>query len=252
MRGHIVSRPAGVPLTTVLSGAAQHPAVITGAGGSGAFSLEGNELSFNVDYNNLSGAATAAHIHGPASTSGDAGVLVDLSPFNCAAVGSAGMFSGHVVLTAEQRNNMLAGLTYVNVHTSANQSGEIRGQIAPVSMFAALTGNNQRNPTVETPATGSATLALVRDRLNMAASYRGLSSAANAAHIHGPAGFFGTGGVLAPLDGFNGGSFGVSGSLSGAVPLVISDLLNLIDGQTYINIHTTNNPSGEIRGQIMR
>jgi hypothetical protein len=32
----------------------------------------------------------------------------------------------------------------------------------------------------------------------------------------------------------------------------VSQLLNLIDVQTYVNFHTTNNPAGEMRGHILR
>jgi hypothetical protein len=55
-----------------------------------------------------------------------------------------------------------------------------------------------------------------------------------------------------PLDPYNGGAYGSSGSLVGTAPLSVSSLLNVIDGSTYVNFHTTNNPTGEIRGQIMR
>jgi hypothetical protein len=58
--------------------------------------------------------------------------------------------------------------------------------------------------------------------------------------------------VLVPLDPYNGGAYGSSGSLVGTAPLSVSSLLNVIDGSTYVNFHTTNNPTGEIRGQIMR
>ena len=44
----------------------------------------------------------------------------------------------------------------------------------------------------------------------------------------------------------------LSGGLSGSVPLTVNNLLNVIDGQTYINFHTAINPGGEIRGQLMR
>jgi len=34
-------------------------------------------------------------------------------------------------------------------------------------------------------------------------------------------------------------------------PTGFGQLTNVIDGMTYINIHTTNNPGGEIRGQVI-
>ncbi|HWQ90022.1 MAG TPA: CHRD domain-containing protein, partial [Clostridia bacterium] len=48
------------------------------------------------------------------------------------------------------------------------------------------------------------------------------------------------------------GAFGVSGSLSGIALLTVPQLLNVIDNNTYVNVHTTANASGEIRGQLMK
>jgi hypothetical protein len=83
-------------------------------------------------------------------------------------------------------------------------------------------------------------------------TYSGLLSPATASAIQGPAGLFQTADVIVPLDAYNGGAYGSSGRLAGTTPLSVSSLLNLIDGSTYVNFDTTNNASGEIRGQIMR
>ena len=249
----VTPQVTGVPLTTLMSGLAERPTAFTNdATGSGTFSLEGGRLSFNIGYAGLSGVAVGAHIHGPVNTTDSAGIMIDLEPFNGGSFGMAGTLSGSVPITVEQRNAILNGLTYVNVHTPSNPGGELRGQIAPVLMTATLSGNNERPAAVATPATGSGSFALVRDQLSMAITYQGLLSAATASHIHGPAGFTGSASVLVPLDPFNGGSYGTAGSLGGTVQLPYSTLLNVIDGQTYVNFHTTNYTGGEIRGHIMR
>jgi hypothetical protein len=102
------------------------------------------------------------------------------------------------------------------------------------------------------PGTGSATLALVGNNLYLNTTYQGLTGTANNAHIHGPAGLSASTSVLVDLVPLNGGSFGVSGSLAGMVTLTPAQIGNIVDGQTYINIHTPANGSGEIRGQIFR
>ena len=252
IRGQIVPQATGVPLTALLSGLAEHPAQVNTAAGAGTFSLEGDKLTFNMVYSGLSGPATASHIHGYTNSTGDAPVLINLGPFNGGAYGASGAVSGSVVLTSAQRNGLLGGQTYVNFHTAAKPGGEMRGQIAPVLMWAALSGANEGFVPVATPGTGSGTFALVRDQLALNVTYHGLLSPATASHIHGPAGFFQPAGVIVPLDPYNGGAYGTAGGLSGIVPLVSSNLLNLIDGSTYLNFHTPNNPGGEIRGQIMR
>jgi len=82
-------------------------------------------LDYKIEYTGLTGPATAAHIHGPAATGANAPVLV---PFASAATPIAGAS----ILTQDQVDALVAGKTYVNVHTAANPGGEIRGQIARV------------------------------------------------------------------------------------------------------------------------
>jgi hypothetical protein len=44
---------------------------------------------------------------------------------------------------------------------------------------------------------------------------------------------------------------GTSGTLTGTLTLDAAQLTALLEGRTYVNIHTANNPGGEIRGQIL-
>jgi len=157
-----------------------------------------------------------------------------------------------VRLSNTARDAILNGQTYVNIHTAANTGGEVRGQIAPVLMTAALSGVNERRAAVATTGFGSGVFALVRDQLTLNIAYSDLLSTATAADIHGRAGFFGVEDALVSLAPVNGGSFGISGTLVGTVQLPYEALLDVIDGQTYVNVETTGNPDGEIRGQIMR
>ena len=94
------------------------------AGAAGRFTatLNGTTLKWTLTFKNLSGSATAAHIH--TARKGVAGpVTVPL----CAPCTSP--VSGTTVLTPDQMKDLLAGKQYVNVHTAKNPSGEIRGQI---------------------------------------------------------------------------------------------------------------------------
>jgi len=87
------------------------------------------ELGYTVDYKDLSGPATMAHIHGPADPGANAGVIVPLT------VASATQLAGKVTLTDAQVADLKAGKYYVNIHTAANKGGEVRGQITQF-MFA--------------------------------------------------------------------------------------------------------------------
>ena len=126
----VAAAPIANRLATSLSGAAQRPTPVTStATGSGTATLVGDQLTFSISYSGLSGAATAAHIHGTATTEQAAGVLIDLEPNNGGAFGVSGTLSGTITLTSAQVSNVRDGLTYVNIHTAANPGGEIRGQI---------------------------------------------------------------------------------------------------------------------------
>jgi len=83
------------------------------------------KLSWKGSYSNLSGAATAAHFHGPAEPGKNAGVLIPV--FAGAAAKSP--FEGEAVLTDAQASDLAAGRLYFNIHTDKNKGGELRGQM---------------------------------------------------------------------------------------------------------------------------
>lgn len=242
---------APVGFTAHMTGAAERPAVSTPAMGSGTFSLEGNTLHFDIRYTGLKALPDRAHIHGPAGASNSAGILIDLGSFNGGAWGTNGVLSGSVTITnAQHKAWILEGKTYVNVHTAAHGSGEIRGQLAPVLWVAELTGAAER-PAVQSPGYGIGVFMLVTNHLTFNVSYRHLSSTAVNAHIHGPASRDVSGGVRVHLSEFNGGAWGTNGTLNGSVKLGDEDLAMLLDNLAYVNIHSQLIGSGELRGQIL-
>jgi hypothetical protein len=241
-----------VRLTVSLSGAAERPEpVTTSGGGFGTLEIKGNTLFFDLGYEGLSGAAVAAHIHGPADSEGTAGVLIDLGPFNDGAFGTAGTLRGSVGLTMEQKAALLGARAYVNIHTGNHPGGEVRGQIAPAVFQTVLSGAAERPAPATTTATGFGQFALVGNELAFEIFYRGLSGPAVAAHFHGPAGGAGTAGVLVDLAPFNQGGFGVSGSLAGRLTLTPAQVAAFADGKVYVNLHTAAFPGGELRGQVL-
>ena len=86
------------------------------------YDTDSKKLSWKGTYSGLSGAATAAHFHGPAEPGKNAGVAVPITPNTSPLEGSA-------TLTDAQAADLQAGKWYVNVHTAANPGGEIRGQL---------------------------------------------------------------------------------------------------------------------------
>ncbi|TAK98904.1 MAG: CHRD domain-containing protein [Rhodospirillaceae bacterium] len=84
------------------------------------------EVTWSITTKDLSSAAVAAHIHGPAAPGANAGVVINLAPN-----GMANPLKGSAKLTDDQVVDLLGGKDYVNVHTTTNPKGEIRGQITP-------------------------------------------------------------------------------------------------------------------------
>jgi hypothetical protein len=121
----------GEPLITATHTATLEGGDFANTNGTGtallAFDAETNALRWMVEYEELTGPATGAHIHGPAQPGEIADVLIDL--------GGGGLevpIEGEVMLTAEQVDQLLNGLWYVNIHTEAYPDGEIRGQVEAV------------------------------------------------------------------------------------------------------------------------
>jgi hypothetical protein len=152
--------PPGTDHAVGLSPANETPPVLnsTGSGneiGPGiTFDTSTLTLSLSLGYgsafgfSNLTCPATAAHIHGPAPTNTPAPIVVDLAGLNVLAANPAngGSIVGSIVLATNQSLDLLSGLYYINVHTSNNPAGEIRGQLIPVDTL----------PTVVCPASTNA------------------------------------------------------------------------------------------------
>lgn len=116
-----------------LTGAAERPnPVTTSATGNATVTWDPRTgtFSYTLNVSNITGVL-ASHIHGPATTEQPAGILVTLQTPSTPTV--SGTFTGADNPTAVSRDSLLTllrgGRTYVNVHTSANMSGEIRGQL---------------------------------------------------------------------------------------------------------------------------
>ena len=135
--------PNGPPDTETLSadltGAKERPTpVTTAATGDADFTISTSgtttTITYTVSVAGLSGPVTAAHIHGPA---GPEQVADPIVPLTVTSQGTSGIvISGSFTTPGNAGINiatlvqhMLAGNTYINLHTAANPNGEIRGQI---------------------------------------------------------------------------------------------------------------------------
>jgi hypothetical protein len=150
-------------LTATITSGQENPPTGTAANGFATFVLNDAQTAmtftatiFGIDVNGLQTLGTtadnlvAAHIHAPAPPGVNAGVRwgffgapfndnnppdMTLTPF---ATGVGGVFTGkwdapegNGTTLAAQIPSILAGLAYINFHTTAFGGGEIRGQIIP-------------------------------------------------------------------------------------------------------------------------
>jgi hypothetical protein len=164
-----------------------------------------------------------------------------------------------------------AGRTYINVHSTENPSGEVRGQISKVipggdAIDVTLSGENQV-PAITSTVTGMITIQLFSDSsleffANLANPDGVELLGAAGAHIHcaeagdnGPVVAFLAqqvdGGRTEAEVGFS-GSIDATGIVDDACGATIGLLYaSIIAGRTYVNVHSTENPDGEVRGQIL-
>ncbi len=113
-----------------------------------------------------------------------------------------------------------------------------------MEMNVELTGA-QQVPPVETNATGEVQVTFDSEtrQLSWELDYSGLSSDATAAHFHGPADPGENAPPVVPLEEFADGS-------EGSAELTEEQAEVLRAGKMYFNLHTENNPNGELRGQV--
>ena len=108
--------------TADLTAAAEVPPTDSTATGTAEVTVDtaAHTVSWVVSYKGLTGDATAAHIHGPASVTENAPPVLDMSQ---------AIMAGNAEITDEQLGDLKAGKYYVNVHTAKHPDGEIRGQL---------------------------------------------------------------------------------------------------------------------------
>jgi alpha-tubulin suppressor-like RCC1 family protein len=103
----------------------------------------------------------------------------------------------------------------------------------------------QQVPPVSPSGSGTATVTVdtVNNVISWTINFSGLTSAFSAAHFHGPAARGASAGVKIPIG-------GTASPLTGSTTYLEADEADITGGNWYMNIHTVNNPNGEIRGQL--
>ena len=121
---------------------------------------------------------------------------------------------------------------------------------AVIVQYQALMDGTQETPPNGSPGTGTVLFNFdtVSNVLTLTSgNYMNMTSPVTASHIHqAPPGVAGP--IIIPL----GNTGGLAGTLSmPATNLTAAQVTALVAGNLYVNVHTTQFPGGEIRGQIL-
>lgn len=224
------------------------------------------------------------HIHsGIAGANGP--VVIDSGLRNAGedTAGNAGVTRQTAVLnTAAQIaaiNGLLAnqGDYYVNLHTTVNPGGAIRGQIFRATadvVMGQLSPANEVPPVTGLNATGTGTVMAITARnaagviqsgqVMFDVQYTGFAEGTNFTGLHVHVGAAGTNGPVV-LDSGLRGPVAVAATGSGSLRFTnhfdapnanaiaaMTGLASTAPGGWYINLHTQANPAGAIRGQALR
>jgi len=150
--------------------------------------------------------------------------------------------------SAADEQSLLDGLSYVVIQSTNNPGGELRGQIERIvanrSFVADLDGAQEVPPVTTTAtATGVFWANTQTNVLNYLITFADLSSTETEAHLHGYAAAGATGAIVHDL--------GLGFHKSGSWTYPQNAEANLLADLVYANIHSTTNPTGEIRGQVL-
>lgn len=260
-----------------LTGSEEVPSVNSSGAGSARFiQMEANSLKFEIRVANTSGIV-AAHLHNAEMGMNGPVVVTLLHSQNPSGLENRVIAEGMIM--ADDLSGPLAGKTisdlvkaieagkiYVNLHTSANPGGELRGQVSKVmssdnkNYNAKLSGGSEI-PAVMTDATGIAKFNFNNDTsmATFQVNVDGLSDV-RFAHIHlEKAGANGPVIYTLRMDKVVGPVSGVyakgelmpsmfSGKLTGGDLVILREAFRT--GNAYVNVHTDRFPGGELRGQI--
>jgi hypothetical protein len=244
------SQATTIRIAAAMNSADERPAP-TGdvANARGAFSATvtktdtGASLNWTLTFNNMSGPATAAHIHLAARGTPGPVVVPLCAPCTSGATGTANINA--TVLAAIQDDR-----AYVNVHTRQNPAGEIRDQVSPVAATGATLSAAKERPKPKgnvKRARGTFTATVKKEGTQGVITWRltfsRLTGRGIAAHIHrGAPGKAGP--VIVPL------CAPCRSGARGQVTVGAAVLNALETGRAYVNVHTRKNQAGEIRGQL--
>jgi trimeric autotransporter adhesin len=204
--------------------------------------------------------ADGAHLHQNfAGSNGDVKIVLDVDADADLRGGAFQAANNAYTVPSEFIDTIRKRMIYANIHTTGNAGGEIRGQLMPMAasyFHTSLAGINQV-PAVGTSGSGGLKLELNGNLLTCTGSFNDLvgqfdANIAGGAHIHN-ATTGNAGGIALDLKTTvdTGLQSGVFEADQNTFILSANQIDLLRTSEWYANIHTTTNPGGEIRGQVL-
>lgn len=225
------------PFVFGADGEQEVPPIDTTATGGCLAVLDVTQLNLVCAHNVTS--ANAAHIH--LGAMGANGPIV----FNLGDPSVSPFSASWTDLSEEEMAGLIAGDFYVNIHSTANPSGEIRGQILmrTIDDFVFFPDQAQSVPPTGSEATGTCMGDLSDNGITLTVSCSHDVAVPTAAHIHrGGSGT--TGPIVFPFA-------DPTSPFTEVFTLLPQDIAELAGGLLYVNIHSASFPAGEIRGQLV-
>ncbi len=133
-----------------------------------------------------------------------------------------------------------AALSGLLIATAATANAEV------VKLQAELKGSNEVPPNTSSGSgKAEATYDTDTKALTYTITFAGLSGPAMGAHFHGPSEAGKNAGIALPFK-------TVQSPIQGSATLTDNQAADLLAGKWYANIHTAQNPGGELRGQMVK
>ncbi|HLO42321.1 MAG TPA: CHRD domain-containing protein [Phycisphaerales bacterium] len=128
-------------------------------------------------------------------------------------------------------------------------AGTVASSNAAIVVYNFALEGVQEVPSVVTTGSGSATVTLdtVSGAVTVSGTYQNMQGTVTASHIHGLAAPGVNAGVIVTIT----HTGGTSGTLSANGILNATQIQGMLDGLTYVNVHSTFKSTGEIRGQVV-
>jgi hypothetical protein len=210
-------------------------------------------LRFDGLFSGLTSSLNAAHFHNAAPTANGPVVKdIDMAITGNSISGVWTKYDAMEPLTANFINELLEGNIYMVIHTDSNPAtGEVRGNVTRLAREGFIAEINATQAGTTSMGLGTAIATYNRDRTNLhyMIAFDGLTGTFTGAHFHtGKAGQSGP--VYYDLDmPTNNGYYNYWTSVTG---FNNANSLPFRNDSVYVNIHSSTNPNGEIRGQFAR